>query len=507
MHHSWAVISLCACLLESKTVRMVQLGEEANASKYSEYRHPDIKLEGRLEVDYPELQIRGKWGRCRYVITEGARPPPPRVPMGCWIWRGNIYVAGGQGAFRENFRDLWSLPLGGGSQEKTWRRLQDIPSSSKGGPPNSFTPGLHMKPWKNTAYLFYGSKKILTFDLVQEKWSSKTTKFSIPGKNWPYLQEILIDYAMEIYKGKMYIFGGQDGHGRLGCNVFMCLDLGTLSWEWLSGTSQPIPTYDSPMLRVHPLTWILPSEDRLFVMYGNANRVGEGVSDPTSPHASEVDYTYDDIWSYHIPRKTWTREKVRGNYPSPRTEFSGIYNDKMHRVVAFGGYCGTTSTYLPEKDANLGFAYYADTYIWHPKTGKWAQVLTRGFPTYRARGKLLFDTRSGKTYLFGGYTNVNFALSKHAYARTFNDLWELKLDVEDGELVDEERTAVMGPWGTCFDCGKIGHWGMCGGSCRGVVRYCSDECKGRAWKEHKLKHGCVNNLSERLMRAGEKVDR
>ena len=488
-------------------MRMVKLGEEAKASKYSEYLHPDVKLEGRLEVDYPELQIRGKWGRCRYVATEGARPPSPRVPMGCWIWRGNLYIAGGQGEFQENFRDLWYLPLGGGSQKKTWRRLQDIPPSSKGGPRNSYTPGLHMKPWKDTAYLFYGSKKILTFDLVQEKWSSKTTKFSIPGKSWPYFQDILIDYGMEIYKGKMYIFGGQDGLRQLGCNVFMCLDLGTLSWEWLSGTSQPISTYDCPMLRVHPLTWILPSEDRLFVMYGNVNRIGERVSNPTGPHGSEIDYTYDDIWSYHIPRKTWTREKARGNYPSPRTEFSAIYNDKMDRVVAFGGYCGTTSTYLPERDANLGFAYYADTYVWHPKTGKWAQVLTRGFPTYRARGKLLFDAGSGKTYMFGGYTNADFALSKRTYARMFNDLWELKLDVEDGELVDEERTAVMGPWGTCFDCGKVGLWGMCGGSCHGVVRYCSDECKGKAWGEHKLKHGCVNNLSERLMRAGEKVDR
>ncbi|PWW76903.1 hypothetical protein C7212DRAFT_190005 [Tuber magnatum] len=357
-----------------------------------------------------------------------------------------------------------------------------------------------MKPWKDTAYLFHGSRKILTFDLAQEKWISRTTRFNIPGKSWPYLHDTLIDYGMEIYNGKMYIFGGQDGRRQLGCNIFMCLDLEALSWEWLSGTTQPTPTYNSPMLRVHPITWILPSEDRLFIMYGNANRIGEKVSNPTGPHGADCDYTYEDIWSYHIPRKSWTREKARGNYPSPRTEFSAIYNERMDRVVAFGGYCGTTNTYLPGRDVNLNFAYYADTYTWHPKTRKWAQVLTRGFPTYRARGRLLFDTGSGKTYLFGGYTNTEFAPGKHPYSRAFNDLWELKLEVEDGELADEERTAVMGPWGTCFHCGKVGIWRMCGGSCLGVVRYCSGECGRKAWGEHKLMHGCVNNPREQAVR-------
>lgn len=364
-----------------------------------------------------------------------------------------------------------------------------------------------MKVWDSHAWLFFGSRTLWTFDLSRELWERRETSF--PGK-WPYVKNDLSEYAMEVHDATLYVFGGQDGRMQLGCNVFMALNLTTLTWDLISGTSEPTPTHDTPMLRVHPEAWVLPKEKKLFIMYGNANRMGESLGRSGNTHGAECDYTYEDIWAFCIATRTWTREKTRGNYPCPRTEFSCAYNPRMDRTVVFGGYCGTTNTYFPERGVNFTFAYYADTYLWNPADRKWTQVLTRGFPTYRAQARMVVDKESGRSFLFGGYTNSDFVPSDHVVSRAFNDLWELKIDFEDGrggivdrvaELGGEERTAVMGPWGTCFCCGAVGQWRMCGGSCGGVVRYCSNECGREAWGEHKRVHLC--RVKERRRRKGK----
>lgn len=468
--------------------------DDANVMKFAQYRHPDIKLPDRLTVSYPNLQIRGKWERL--VIRGSCRPPAPRLGMASWIWKGKLYVAGGQSAMQDRVRDMWVLTLAASPEDRKWRRLPDIPSHAAGGPQENSTAGIVMKVQNDKAWLFFGSKTVWAFDLTKERWEKKDTTC----KKWPYHRHELSEYAMEVYKGKLYIFGGQDGRMQLGCNLFMCLDLKTLSWELISGTSLATATHDSPMLRVHPETWIVPEEDTLFVMYGNANRMGEGLGGRDGVHGAECDYTYEDIWAFNLNTKKWTREKSRGNYPCPRTEFSSAFNSHLNRTVVFGGYCGTTNTYFPDRGVNFTFAYYADTYLWDPSNRLWCQVLTRGFPTYRAQARLVVDDETGKSYLFGGYTNSDFVPSNHVVSRAFNDLWELKIDFEDGRggIVDrvkelgqeEERTAVMGPWGTCFCCGAVGQWRMCGGSCGGVVRYCSNDCGREAWGEHKRVHKC-----------------
>lgn len=120
----------------------------------------------------------------------------------------------------------------------------------------------------------------------------------------------------------------------------------------------------------------------------------------------------------------------------------------------------------------MRFTYYADTFILDVTSSspRWKHVLTRGFPTYRAQAKLFVDPESGRTFLFGGYTNTDFVPDgKHIVSKTFHDLWELKLDVEGGhyENVDQEeeaRTASLGPWKRCFNCGSAGPWKKCGGT-------------------------------------------
>lgn len=147
----------------------------------------------------------------------------------------------------------------------------------------------------------------------------------------------------------------------------------------------------------------------------------------------------------------------------------------------FGGYNPTTPSIAPENDEYFGYSYYADTFIYEPSRdsssqGIWKQVLTRGFPTYRAQAHLASDPDTGKIFLFGGYTNSQFVRDrKHPIARTFSDLWWLRLDVndpeggesvgffEDVDLEEEARTAKAGPWQRCFNCGSAGPWKKCGG--------------------------------------------
>ena len=80
-------------------------------------------------------------------------------------------------------------------------------------------------------------------------------------------------------------------------------------------------------------------------------------------------------------------------------------------MALFGGYSPTLETYLEEQRKYHSFTYFGDTYIYcpsslgSPEKPKFRQVITRGFPTYRAGAHLFTDPTTGRIYLFGGYTN------------------------------------------------------------------------------------------------------
>ncbi|KAJ7644803.1 hypothetical protein FB45DRAFT_1021546 [Roridomyces roridus] len=135
-----------------------------------------------------------------------------------------------------------------------------------------------------------------------------------------------------------------------------------------------------------------------------------------------------------------------------------------------------------------------------PSPVSWRQVLTRGFPTYRAQSWLVVDSKTGKIHLFSGYKNTTFVPSNSkgppkAESKSYVDLWQLKLDVPGGyfdnvDLEEEARTAAVGPWQRCFSCGSMGPWKKCGGTCKGRAFFCDSDCLREGWKEHKEKHGC-----------------
>lgn len=145
-------------------------------------------------------------------------------------------------------------------------------------------------------------------------------------------------------------------------------------------------------------------------------------------------------------------------------------------MIVFGGYNPSLPTSYVDEGMEFAFSYFADTFLFDPSASassvsgpKWKQVLTKGFPTYRAQMQLVSDPATGKIFLFGGYTNSQFVPNKkHPIARSFGDLWQLKIDIPGGcfegvDLEEEARTARAGPWQRCYTCGSAGPWKKCGG--------------------------------------------
>ena len=169
------------------------------------------------------------------------------------------------------------------------------------------------------AYLFTGRPQLDFFDLITEKWGYVMTKMK--SGRWPYEGNSLIDYTMQLADGKLFVFGGSHLGSWVGCNVLMALDLDTHDWQHLSGTSKPQADYSCPGPRIYSASWVV--DDRLYIMYGMANRQAAQLHHQL--HGADMDYPYDDMWSWSIPQKKWRNERMLGNPPCPRCESACVY--------------------------------------------------------------------------------------------------------------------------------------------------------------------------------------
>ncbi|EJD48563.1 hypothetical protein AURDEDRAFT_150965, partial [Auricularia subglabra TFB-10046 SS5] len=454
-----AVAACCAeqAMLESRQLpakaiaefpRFIALRDEFDPWDYFKHRHPEPNFSSH-EVKYPDLQVLGVWERQQYA--QGSERPAGRMWPSTWIWRGSIYVAGGvtdKGNKSDvEFSDMWNLNL----TTKMWRKLPDIPALSHlcgktSGP---------MRVWHDKAYHFTGKRKVAVFDLIAEKWDVVSTSMS-DGKPWPYHNSNDVsNFTTATMDGVLYVFGGLDGNEVLGNNIFMALDLNTLRWTHLSGTSAHRPKNFEPNLRTNAALWAVPSERKLFLLYGNAERPAAYLK--RSPHGSSMDWAYSDFWSFAVDSHTWTRERLRGNFASPRAEMADVYSPALGRAVVYGGYHGSLITFDSNSSRNLlgaetmfHYSYFGDTLLFDPETRKWQLVLVKGFPSYRAASTLMCDPDDGKIYLFGGYTNSEFCPSKSLKTRTYSDLWQLKINMPDGhwnpkDLERDIRAERAGP--------------------------------------------------------------
>ncbi|KZW04455.1 hypothetical protein EXIGLDRAFT_664026 [Exidia glandulosa HHB12029] len=357
-----------------------------------------------------------------------------------------------------------------------------------------------MQVWKEKAYYFYGTLKIAVLDLLREQWSIVLT--SLPrGIPWPYHTSSAFHGATTaILDGVLYVFGGRDGNVVLGHNIFLALDIEALRWRHISGTSDHKPQNYEPNLRAFASMWAVPETRKVYLLYGTGLRAQAYVS--RLPGGSETDHTYKDFWSFHVDDNKWERERMRGNFPSPRAEFAHTWSPALGRAIVYGGYHSSLYTKDDQALEALGpgvhfrYSYFGDTLLYDPKTRLWQMVLVKGFPSYRAASSLVCDPDDGKVYLFGGYSNAEFSPSRRNIVRPYNDLWQLKIDMPGGSWDPEDlerdiQQERLGPWARCAFCASIGvGWQKCGGTCGGQSYFCSKECQKNGWKAHKEKYNC-----------------
>ncbi|KAJ7785074.1 hypothetical protein DFH07DRAFT_907713 [Mycena maculata] len=478
-------------------------------------RHPNPQKTLSNVTLHSALQVRGSWTKLNIRksggVTEG------REDFACFVWKSHFYVAGGRkSSLGPWYRDIWALDL---TKREAWRRLPDYPL----GPAQSgMFAGWTIRVHNDKALLFTGRPTLDVFDLVQETWTTFKTTYSPTAEDkkagvqdgWPYPSHKCSDHSMLIVHDKLYLFGGSHGTTAIGCNLFMELDLTTRRWRRLTGyvRAPEHADYACPGPRKNAACWASPDKKRIFILFGHADR--EGASFHNELHGGSRAYCYEDMWSWSIAEETWRQERIAGNPPCSRTETAYVYNEKLQKTIFFGGYSPSLPTFVPEQMLEFDFSYFADTFVYDMTTPaspalvaaappeptllapKWKQIMTHGFPTYRCQAQLACDQDSGRTYLFGGFSNNQYVPTRtKLVSRSFGDLWELKIDTPRGHFeevnVEEElRSAKAGPWQRCFSCASAGPWKKCGGSCKGKVFFCGSPCLKEGWKEHKEMHKC-----------------
>ncbi|KIJ56983.1 hypothetical protein M422DRAFT_218829 [Sphaerobolus stellatus SS14] len=471
-----------------KDLKLLPLSQLASA------RHPDPELSLKLKVTRPDLQMDGSWKRIR--LEKGGNISPRRG-FARFMYNGCFYVFAGDPTIGcPMYKDFYYLDL---QKMDKWRRLPDYPTQRIRFDSRDNRTGwsnIVICVWEDKAYLFTGRLIVDYFDLKRKEWGVITTRYLSPG-SWPFTY-FTAGHNMHIVDGKMYTFGGFSIDCLLGTNLLLELDLQTKTWRRVSGTVQPKPDPSCPGFRRAASSWVDHEKRKIFFMGGEAD-IKLTRSDEKSL-GSHYSYVYSDLWSWHLDEKKWTRERIHGNPPGARTEMGWDYNPKLKRLIAFGGFSSNAPLQRSTRLKNIDnvYSYFADTYIFDPAAFSWKHVLTRGFPTYRALGEMFCDPETGKIFLFGGYTDNEIVPSRIGVTSAFNDIWQLRLDMEGGfwdevDLEEDLKTAKAGPWQRCFNCGASGDtkkMRKCQGTCQGKASFCDTQCQKEGWSEHKMRHEC-----------------
>lgn len=233
--------------------------------------------------------------------------------------KGHLYAFGGEkGLDGPHFSDLWRLNLATLSE---WQHLPSYPYTNQLiREYTGYRMAVNVKD--NRAYLFVGDLELHYFDLTTNEWGRMQTTFSGNGR-WPYCIGAK-GYVMHAIDGKLYVFGGTHAASPVGTDLLMVLDLERKEWKLLSGTR----TADSASLlkpgpRENACSWVGKDGKKIYVMYGDADRLGAKYQE--MPHGAMTTYDYDDLWCWDIEKSTWTKQRIVGNQPSKRTEMACVY--------------------------------------------------------------------------------------------------------------------------------------------------------------------------------------
>lgn len=319
VHRKWIANDVMQPLPKEYQALLKKITSMDDVTELTKLRHPDPKLTPKLELQDSELQIRGSWKKVELSKTNSIHA---RYSFASFVWKSRFYVCGGQKAVLGPFYlDFQYLDL---KKLDRWQTLPPYPfaiSKNLG-----VFIGFKMCVHEDKAYLFNGSTRVDYFDLIEQDWGYFDTQWvsSNGVTSFPFPQRDLVDYALAVANGKIYVFGGTHRACAIGCCLLFCLDIATRTWRLLSGAHDPlVPSYEYPGPRRHPVMWTNGKADRLYLMFGEADRPGATVA--RQPQGAKDGYGYDDFWSWDINAEVWRRERLAGNPPCPRSEACCTY--------------------------------------------------------------------------------------------------------------------------------------------------------------------------------------
>ena len=263
------------------------------------------------------------------------------------------------------------------------------------------------------------------YDSLSATWMAMAPSSSPPARAGHAM-------AFDTLSGRVVLFGGSNGN-----------DLGdTWSYAFLTNawTNQNPALPPSP--RSHPVAAYDSGSDRV-VLFGGS--VGTAVLDDTwsydlnanlwenrnpttkpyarSRHAMAYDVQSDrvvlfggngptstlgDTWSYDLNTNTWTNlnPTVR---PPARGGHAMAYASRSDRIILFGG--------------NDGATVFADTWSYDLNANAWTNVAPVVAPPGRYGHAMVYDSRSDRIVLFGGFNSTLGALNDTWSYDVANNTW------------------------------------------------------------------------------------
>ena len=157
-----------------------------------------------------------------------------------------------------------------------WRRLPNLPENL-----------IESTDWvtrtivyDNQVWFFNGYLKITRYNLLENTWNAVTTSME-DDSIWPYRNDKgLLNPSIELFKDSLIVFGGDQSSKCEGLDILVILDLRALQWRKIEVPRAAKNLTNWPHHRQAAATWIIPSEERLYILYGSTNYTNYRVGEP-----------------------------------------------------------------------------------------------------------------------------------------------------------------------------------------------------------------------------------
>ena len=194
------------------------------------------------------------------------------------------------------------------------------------------------------------------------EWAGASWRNLTPAVSPPALTNAAVAY--DAHRDKIVLYGG---------SLRGAPQRDTWEWDGAAGTWTHIPTNGSPPpLSHHAMTF--DAARGTVLLFGG--------------RSSAPDYELQDkTWEYNGSTTTWTQLNP-AVAPSPRWRPAMTYDGRRSKAVLYGGSSGENPT--------------ADTWEWDSLAATWQQMPAGDAPNARAGATLAFDSRRGRSILYGG---------------------------------------------------------------------------------------------------------